>query len=563
MCEQPKININRGLEESIIQFLVALWQRAMQQAQKQSTSDVEQRAEVIHKNILKINGFPIGELDLAGVEQAVRLGGDSQPQTAGQEKAYSCRCMRGNHSESCNNARNLRAAEIVDLSSLSSAHRERIEEFALRFVELSESGHLEAIAGIGVPHNNAGVYQGRIAEIDPMRWRTPVKWAKPGENHNMTNITHPILSDDLNDDELNDLDDDVEEEVENPEMFDDGDLDAEISDNMEGQSANKILIPISDEAEVRQYAPAPIRFSLDSDGVLNVEAKVSPIRAKESSWWRGLSPKAKRSYLERHPNSKYAKAYRRKLAQKQKANHRLAGKGKNATRVVKELDREAEVNEEQLQEEGIEPGEDVAEELSNEQDDDLDDLMEEMDEHVDDLEDDTKPNASEDEDSEDDEKEEPQIHAESAEKLHEASKKKGFFTPVVNAVKKRASKSTLGSMKRWMDGTADDDDKQKAIRGLALLASAVVVVGVGAGIGALAGPGAMTHYIAKYVEGGGFNFGGKSESAAKEDEIRDESEEELDKAAKGDTLSNEQLEELGKHFVAWLADQSKQDQKEA
>ncbi len=146
MCEQPKININRGLEESIIQFLVALWQRAMQQAQKQSTSDVEQRAEVIHKNILKINGFPIGELDLAGVEQAVRLGGDSQPQTAGQEKAYSCRCMRGNHSESCNNARNLRAAEIVDLSSLSSAHRERIEEFALRFVELSESGHLEAIA---------------------------------------------------------------------------------------------------------------------------------------------------------------------------------------------------------------------------------------------------------------------------------------------------------------------------------------------------------------------------------------------------------------------------------
>ncbi len=65
MCEQPKININRGLEESIIQFLVALWQRAMQQAQKQSTSDVEQRAEVIHKNILKINGFPIGELDLA------------------------------------------------------------------------------------------------------------------------------------------------------------------------------------------------------------------------------------------------------------------------------------------------------------------------------------------------------------------------------------------------------------------------------------------------------------------------------------------------------------------
>jgi len=601
VCEQSKI-LSPELEESIIQFLLALWDRAMQKAQQQRTENVEERAEVIHTNILKLNGFPVGELDQTG--QAVRPRGipvetlreaarraDAEGAMPGPSRFFTkddarrasrnspmrCRCRPGQHVSSCFNENNQREdvqqALNTELGALdaqiSLAHSQRIFDFAARFVELQESGELEAIAGAGRPMNNAGLYRGRIAEIDPMRWRAPNRWAKPGVDHNMSNITFPVISDDLNDDELNELDDEVEDEVENPEMF--ADEEEPISEEMEGQSSiSRVMIAIvEDEPTPPAFAPSKIGFSFDNDGLMTVESKASPLRAKESSWWRSLSPKAKRSYLERHPNSKYARAYRRKVEKKRRANKRLAGKGKDAVRVVKELDQQAEKANEQRQEEGLKPGEDVAPELTNEQDKVLDDLVAEMDAEQEANEGNTEDadgdSENDSEEEEEEEEEEPQIHAETADQLHEASKKKGFFTPVVNAVKQRASKSTLGSMKRMLNGTGDDEDKRKAIKGLALLASAIVVVGVGAGIGALAGPGPMHHYVAKFVEGGGFKFSGgdsASESASWDDDIHDESEEELAKAERKDKLSDTELEDLSKRFVSWLVDQSKKDQEE-
>lgn len=428
----------------------------------------------------------------------------------------------------------------------------------------------KATAGLGVPLGvNPGLNLHRIEELNPRRWHehAPLPF-NPQDNHGMTGLTVPSLGDNAADDETilrgdTPMSEDLPDAEDDPNMESEGDpMPAEViphdlgEENSRAELGNKILIPMLKDAsytgEVPKLAepkrimieisdksasgPTKLRFSLDEDGdCLKIEAATPGLNKKESSWWRTLSPNAKRSYLEKHPNSKYGKAYRKALAAKKA---RKGGRPSSQDpKVVRTLDNAAKTNEEAHEDAGIDAGEGIAEELDNEQDMQLDELDAAMNEH---------------EDSDDDADEDREVDTEAAEQLGQAASKPGFFKPVVNAIKKRASNSTLGAMSRFMKGGMREGDNEKVAKGLTLLASAVLVVGVGAGVGMLAGPGVMTQFVSDYMQhlrgggGDGIDFDFSADASDSKDE----------------PISDADLEKLSKGFTKWLVQQTKKGTEE-
>lgn len=475
--------------------------------------------------------------------------------------------------------------------------REARRAATAKFYELMQEAGLmprSATAGNGTPpQNNAGLYQGRIAEIDPTRW--PTVTVNPlldqFKDHNMTNLTYPSLSDeDVIDVELEDDESPLEDGDGDPEthgeeeaieygavlegMEDQHQLDEQPEEELIGHFDGENL-SISDPVTVppqrivvaiqdNEFEPERIRF-YDNGQELVVEAasqkKGKSFHVTPSSWWKGLSPERRRAYLESHPNSRYAKAYRKKVeVKKKKAAKRLA-ESKKGSKGAKQADAKAVENEQVIKDSGITLTSTIPEELDNEQDKHLDQIENEM------LAAQEEPEEEEEkhpDDVSEDEPEELHVDEKKASALLDHSKRKGFFKPVVSAVKKRASNGTLGAMGRMMNGTMREGDKEKAIKGIGLALAAITVVGVGAGIAAIAGPGMMMKYVTGFVDaydqfrsgggsgdGDGFDF--TSESA---DEQRDNENDEKTSDEK-DKISDKGIADLSSMFLRWLDHKAK------
>lgn len=498
--------IPEELSDSLLDFLSALWARALNIA-----GNDPKKAEAVHENVLKLHGFPVGSIWPEAVVNAIRMNNgpknsetptDVHTETEPAEPPAACPRKRERN----------RVLDALLRDALNGDNPQgniaNVRRFVKRFVSLSEKGKLEAISGPLGARPNPGTYQGRIAQIDPTRWNDHQTPQRQHDNHNMTNITWPSVSDAVV--PVWDTEDQEEEKK-------------SYSDPIVGE---RILIPMT----VESSAPERIRFSMEDDGIIHFE----PVEAKgASAWWRGLSPARKRAYLERHPNSKYAKAYRLKLAQKKAQARKAAGKGKNAPKIVKDLDQRAAetVDIEEITELHMSPEEDVQ----------LDELLNDLDEV------DLDQNTEKSEDQSEDDPKEPALDPKAGEQLGEAVKKPGFLKKLSNTIKQRVSSSTLGAMGRFVQGKMREDDKQKVVKAMVVATGALAVIGAGVGVAMLGGPSSLVAFASLYVDhmsdGGGFDFG-TSESS--------------DESKKDDTpISDEQLEKLTKHFVDWLVEQSK------
>lgn len=456
--------------------------------------EANHRREQVLTNLLKVNGFPVGTTHLDALVRAVKSG--QEPQVSDME------------------------AVAADLA---------------------------AVAGpYGTPHNNAGLYKGRIAEIDPVKWDSRVQPHRAQDNHNMTNLTFPSLSD-CGANEIPHYNGEWES-LPSQDDAEEAQTDAKVT---------PITVPIYGEededpaGEGLGLEGAPIdyleevRSALAGDGLLSAEAAA----VSASDWWRSLSVNAKRRYLDRHPNSKYGKAFKRYLERKKAMNPAASGKGKTASKTTKAMDALAAENAK-----GENAGK-VPAELDNDHEKlagEIESAMEsEAEGALDHLE----------------EGEELQVDREAAEGMHELSEKKGFFGTIAKAIKTKVSKSTLGAMGRFVSGNMQPDDRDKVISGMTRMASAMMVVGVSAGIAMLAGPGVMMHFIGTYVDsrsGGddnGFDFsaGGKDDVSEPRPLPGSDEEDDFDfsgLAAGDDSISDEDLQNLTRHFLAWLNDHS-------
>lgn len=430
------------------------------------------------------------------------------------------------------------------------------------------------------PQNNAGLYQGRIAEIDPVRWNTiPTNPLRDQyKDHNMTNLTYPSLSDEeeVLDVEVEDVpeelaaleDEQAQQGAEYPAVLEGEDQEHEEEEigAVDGGNTSygdpsaptQIVIAIQDnEAE-----PERIRF-YDNDGEMVVEAaaqKGKSFHVTPSSWWRSMSPERRRAYLEKHPNSRYAKAFRAKQERKKKKAAKKIRMSKKDSKAATAVDKEAADSAQAIKDTGVTLTDTIPEELDNEQD-----------EHLDKLENEMAAAASEPEDE--DERHPDDVSEEKPEELHvddkaakallDHSKRDGFFKPVVSAVKKRVSHGTLGAMGRMMKGTMREGDKEKAIKGLTVALAAITVVGVGAGLAAIAGPGLMMKYVTGFVDaydqfsGGrgsdddGFDFSSESSSGPSSDEQYD-IQEDKKTSDEGDMISDKGIADLSSMFLRWL-----------
>lgn len=520
------------LSTRLLNFLSTVWSRAL----AISNGD-DQKAQIVNDNILKLYGFPIGVIYPDAVQQAIRL--NSEPKSSDESKD------KGRSRIEVFNDLLLKELGCTSESSSTDIENSRkIKATVSRLIALSRTHDLDAIAGpVGSPRNNAGVYRGRIAELDPTRREYNLHPARPQENHNMTNITFPSLNDEdgqggPGSEEEQDLQNTLNE-ADDLESTPDG---MEVS-YTDPKTPERVFVPIHYDIG----APERIRFSLDDDGAISLEPSLSAV----SEWWKSRTPAQKRYYLERHPNSKYAKAYRAAVAKK-KAQAKKGGKtGKNSPKIVKDLNDDAAVNEQAINESGIDLEDVIDDELSHEQDLQVDELNKSIDEELDsDNEDDL------DTDEEETPKSKPRLDPESAEKLGEVSQKFGFFKTIGNIAKKRLSNSTMGSMARFMKGTMKDGDKEKVVKGLATAASVLAVVAIGAGVTMLAGPGVLATYLNEFVgSGDSFDFGSSEGDF-------DFSVESSDKPSGDDELSDEDLEKLMKHFTAWMIHKAKTEQQE-
>lgn len=502
----------------VIDFLSALWNRAMRVA-----GGDEARAEVIQENILKLNGFPVGTIWPDAVLNAVRLGNGP---------------VTGNG---------------TDAQSLSDDEISPDPEFLDTFLQLQASGKLSAIAGKpGAPMNNAGLYQGRIEQIDPVKWQTvrvhPL--ADSHRDHDMTNLMYPSLN------EEEGAQDSIPQKVHaDPEPIE--------PDNPMKPATKAMPQVVVIVMTSQSSGPEKIEFFMDGEGELHI----SEAKGEVSDWWRNLSPNQKRRYLQTHPNSKYAKAYRKRLAQKKAANKRNAGKGKNAPKIVQDLEKEAQDSAQAIEESGVDAEDVFPEELDNEDDSRLDTMIAEMDkasqdeDGVGDEDDSGEDVIDEDGDGKPD-PENPAVDSKAVKELQAASEKPGFFKSVVGAVKKRASAGTLGAMGRFVGGNMREGDSEKVVRGLSIAVGALALVGAGIGIAMIAGPGPLTGFVKMYVEsmanqgGDGFNFSGEASSSGGED-----STEKKDDAP----ISDENIQKLTKGFIDWLskkADEQEQAEQE-
>ncbi|MHC9600947.1 hypothetical protein ACQXXU_11700, partial [Corynebacterium diphtheriae] len=136
--------------------------------------------------------------------------------------------------------------------------------------------------------------------------------------------------------------------------------------NTEGGPAVIVIVMTAQSS-----GPEPITFHVDSEGELHIAESKGGV----SDWWKNLPTAQKRKYLETHPNSKYAKAYRRRLAQKKAANKRNAGKGKAAPKIVKELETDARDSAQAIKDAGVAEHDVFPDEFDNEQEEQLDDLI--------------------------------------------------------------------------------------------------------------------------------------------------------------------------------------------
>ncbi len=521
------------------------------------------RNQIARKNILKLHGVPVGEIYTDAVNNAIVNANQftADENSASGPKEYVPSALQYMSEEELHAL--VRAANEKGEDPDSLSRRRAAGEFYKLMREAglmpsSDNGKvtrvdLSAEAGVlAPPQNNAGLYQGRIEQIDPTRYNTIDVHPRVNQHrdHNMTNITFPSLNEDEqegDEDEVpepgteDDSDEETDYQSQKDETVEEND-NGELASYTDASPADRVYVAMSEDFV---EGPERIRFEMMESGDLRVEAAGE----LPSSWWRSLSPERKRAYLDRHPNSKYAKAYRRKLAAKKLAAKKTAKRSKKGSS-VSDLDESAKENTENTTP--------IPGELSNDQDSALDQVVAEMDDSdLDDLDDNSDQAQEEsggDEDSEDTSPEgasssaPPPIDPDAARGLSEAASRPGFFRPVVSAIKKRASNSTLGAMGRFVKGNMREGDRDKAIRGISMTVAAMTVVGVGIGLAAIGGPGLMMKYVTSFVDGFGGDGDGFDFSGEASDEKKPKNTE--------DVISDENLEALSKKFVEWLQSQA-------
>lgn len=490
--------------QDVLDFLSALWDKSMRVA-----GGDEARAEIIQNNILKLNGFPIGFIWPEAVTQAVRLG----------------------------------TGPLTDSDQALAMENEEIlpdPTFLDTFLQLQAADKLTAIAGKpSAPMNNAGLYQGRIEQIDPVKWQSvrvhPL--ADSHRDHDMTNLMYPSLNEEEG--EVQDQSGENDQPTQNPVQ-----MAAPIGTGDKSKTPAVIVIVMTAQSSV----PEPISFHMDMDGELHIaESKVDV-----SDWWKNLPVSQKRRYLETHPNSKYAKAYRKHLAAKKAASKRNAGKGAKAPKIVQELENDAQDSAQAIEDAGVQQQDVFPDELDNDQELQLDALVT----HMDDAAQEQEQEGLDDDDKDQQNKgsttaeppSQPTMDTSAAKELNAASKKPGFFKSMISSVKQRASNGTLGAMGRFATGNMREGDKEKAIRGLTIAVGAMAVIGAGIGIAMIAGPGPLSSYIKMYVEsmgnnaggGGDFQFSGESSAAG-------------DKPDEDAPISDEGLQKIAQGFLEWMA----------
>lgn len=455
---------------SPVQMFIDLLAHAFQIALRSGPPQVES-VQRIHTNLLKINGFPVGEIDPVAYLQALEL-------SAGPECSPSA----------------------------------------------MDQAAMKACAGVlSTPYLN-GVYKGRIAEIDPTRFNANIHYEQPyhRDDHNLTNIRQPSLNDEEGGEDQEIIDGVVE--VEGPTGIPQKlllSLAPEYDEQVDNDPEVLELIDVYNSLPLDEYSELQGIMSRGSDPISMwgydavaavAVAAARGLTAKESKWWRSLSPKAKKTYLQKHPNSKYSKAYKMMLAAKRK---------KNKGRRVEEKTQKFPANMPPLPERFEELDEDQEAEAS-----DLADKIEaeaaaqdEADEEAGDPpdEDEDEEDGDDEEDtSDEDEEEQDDMPEEQAERLHDAARRPGFLSSIVGSVKKSVKKSSVAAMGRFFTGKMEDGDQQKVVKGLSLIAGTLAVVAVGVGVSALAGPGVAASFVNAYVThrgglaggGEGFDFGG-------------------------------------------------------
>lgn len=453
-----------------VQMFIDLLAHAFQIALRSGPPQVE-TVQRIHTNLLKINGFPVGEIDPIAYKQALELGAGPECSPSSMDQAA-----------------------------------------------------MKACAGVlTTPYLN-GVYKGRIAEIDPTRFNANIHYEQPyhRDDHNLTNIRQPSLNDEDGGEGQEIIDGVVEVESPRgipqklllalaPEYDDQIDNDPEVLELLDVYNS----LPLDEYSELQgimSRGSDPISmWGYDAVAAVAVAA-ARGLTAKESKWWRSLSPKAKQTYLQKHPNSKYSKAYKMMLAAKRKKNKaRRSGETQKFPANMPPLpERFEELDEEQEAEAG-----DLAEKIEAEAaaqdaaDEDAGDEPGDEDESEDDAD-------AESESEEEEGDEEEDMPEEQVERLHDAARRPGFLSSIVGSVKKSVKKSSVAAMGRFFTGKMEDGDQQKVVKGLSLIAGTLAVVAVGVGVSALAGPGVAASFVNAYVThrgglaggGEGFDFGG-------------------------------------------------------
>lgn len=461
-------------------------------------------------NVLKINGFPVGQIDLSAVIHAVE-------------------------------------SDALPLTSCSAN-------------------------GINAPTNNAGLYQGRIEQLNPMRHNTsgPNAHVNPKAGHNMSNLTYPSLADG---EEQEDVDPENHDggccaHPERGDAFGDGEFilreeeelfstDEDVAVHTEPQRLYVAL-----DAEQAPIEADRIRFHESEDGTLEIEPALS---AAESDWWKKLSATQKREYLKRHPRSKYAKAYNAKLEKKRaalkeaerKAKAKEKAKGKKRGAVTERPARESFTRDEDemlmrtltAADVGIdfthtleEQEEAHAQDDENGDDDDFDmDLLE------DDDEENAAPSPAQP----------PPIPPAPLNDLRGHADRPGFFNAVKHALRRKVSHTSLASMARLVSGRGRDGDAKKAARGIAVICAGVGVLALGAGIGAVAGPGLMMKYFDGYMTHVASNAGRGHDGSARAGGF------EFSGESSGAGISDADIELLGKQFIEYVISQQQQQEDNA
>ncbi len=609
---------------SLIYFLREVMDYAKSRSEQNQDQDQGHTADDLTQVILKANGFPIGILNVDSLLNAITL--SAGPETGEQENTE----VECTASDAVQGALLLRAIAAYDM-----------------FVQDHESisGPLGASQGFG------WVNRGIIAQIDPTRNDIRQRTFDTREGHNMTNITTPSLNDSLVD---GSTDGDTEEEVADEDDTETGvenedfDLDSEIDADSDSEDRDladdavagvrSILFPSSDgvatdnyvspmkkigperiqvsmsaqepmgenadmqhkrvaiamdvaeilgdDAEAEAYTAGDPLMARDASGFPTDSQFAAMSKADASAWWKSMPIHRKRAYLDRHPSSKYGVAYRKAIEAKRRKNGKTAGNKTETPIERKAKPKKSKRTSGPVQIHKAKPKKArsvLPQQFNNEQEKTLDSTQQNIETALE------KPQTEKAEGLD--------IPKDTAHGLNTEAKKRGFFTPIVSAVKSRISKSTVGSMSRFVKGKASEEDKAKVAKGLTTIASALSVAALAAGVGLIAGPGAMAHAIHLYVNSDGHSFDSyenENENDAADDDSDADDEPQVDQSQNEDDLSDDELnalssnsgdggtgedgsntktvnteseddgsvEKLTKSFVAWLVTRNAEMQKE-